>query len=476
VACEQNENKGMGLWDALGYLLLRGFAALGVLTALVIGWAFCMVLAFTDWSDRSRERPPLVSLPDVAPDTPAERLLPSPPKWDRPAVYVGDNLESVPLVRFEAEQGPSPTLEQWQQRTAWTVAAALHLNAKEQDGFLKAMLRRRPDLDGLPFAMGAGCRSDEERMEQFKEMAELAHRRNSEGLLSALQEKSNSDEALRQTANVQLAAVRQVHGPSGDDKETDMVRYLAAASVPEATDELARVAAFSPSQAVRQEAVRALSVRLPARSGEVLATALRYPWPSVARNAASAIAKLKRTDLVPKLVDALEAPDPRAPGPEKGADGEAVASELVRIEHRTSCLLCHAPVEPLKRKSTPLVAEFPLPSHLDEEFSRGYDQSEEPKSNLLVRIDVTYLRQDFSVVKEVRRKGLVGQERFDFLVRRRKLNVAEAEGLRKRLEAEKQGGLSPYQRAAYRALRDLTGRDLGPKAEDWRRALDLKPS
>jgi hypothetical protein len=49
-------------------------------------------------------------------------------------------------------------------------------------------------------------------------------------------------------------------------------------------------------------------------------------------------------------------------------------------------------------------------------------------------------------------------QRFDFLVRRRVLTPAEAADLRARLV-----GVSPYRRAAARALRELTGRDFEAK-------------
>ena len=49
----------------------------------------------------------------------------------------------------------------------------------------------------------------------------------------------------------------------------------------------------------------------------------------------------------------------------------------------------------------------------------------------------------------------------------------EAADLKKRLTKTEQGDLSPYHRAAVRALRDLTGRDLEAKAEPWRKLLKL---
>jgi hypothetical protein len=81
-------------------------------------------------------------------------------------------------------------------------------------------------------------------------------------------------------------------------------------------------------------------------------------------------------------------------------------------------------------------------------------------ANLLVRIDVTYLRQDFSAMGAVPGASpWPAQQRFDYVVRKRVLTLAEANDLRKRL-----GGESPYRRAAAQALRELTGRDFRGKS------------
>jgi hypothetical protein len=379
-------------------------------------------------------------------------------------VYVGTDLEQAPEVFFEAAPEKALTAEQWEQRLGRTTAAALVLNSKQEDGFVKAMLKARPDLAGLPFAMGKKCRTGQEEMTQFKEMAEEAHCRTRTEWINTLHKKAEKDGCLCRAAHTQIAAMKQIKGPSGTG-DAELARYLACVPVPEATAELARLAAFSTDHGVRKEAIQSLSVRRPANSAKALSEALRYPWPQVARNAIDAIVKLKRTDLLPQLVDVLEAPDPRAPREEKG---EVVASELVRVNHLRSCLLCHAPARVEDTKlDAPLVAQMPVPWHDLPDPSRGYGR---PSSNLLVRVDVTYLRQDFSVMQTV--KGAdpwPEKQRFDFFIRRRVINEAEVADLWKRLEAEKRDGLSPFQHAAYWALRDLTGRDLPPNAEAWRR-------
>src|SRR5262249_11888493 len=42
-----------------------------------------------------------------------------------------------------------------------------HLNSKKTDGFVLALRDQRPDLSGLPFAMGDACRTKGERSKQF---------------------------------------------------------------------------------------------------------------------------------------------------------------------------------------------------------------------------------------------------------------------------------------------------------------------
>src|SRR5262249_3386870 len=75
-------------------------------------------------------------------------------------------------------------------------------------------------------------------------------------------------------------------------------------------------------------------------------------------------------------------------------------------------------------------------------------------SGLFVRADVTYLRQDFSLMQEMAEpKRWPKEQRFDFLVRNRDATAEEL------AELQKNGGKSDYpQRAAVRfALRELAG-------------------
>jgi hypothetical protein len=364
----------------------------------------------------------------------------------------------VPELMLEA--APKLTTDEWRRRKAQALATALHLNGREEDGFLKALLRSRPDLAGAPFVMGTACRTSGARAKAFKEAAEAVRAQKAAALLAEAPGRDAGEEKRQQFYQAHLAVVTQVIPTEGPPAQSSLVRALASVPRPEATRALARLAVFSPDEAVRAAAVEALAVRREGGFTDVLVAALSYPWPAVAENSASAIAKLKRKDLVPQLKAMLDAPDPRGPRTEV-VDGreETVAHELVRINHHRNCLLCHAPAERGKVPDETLVAEVPVPTMPLPGSSAGYY---EPKSNLLVRVDVTYLRQDFSAMQEVTdwsAESWRSWQRFDFLVRRRVLTPAEAADLRERLD-----GALRYRGAAAQALRELTGQDFEAQA------------
>ena len=186
----------------------------------------------------------------------------------------------------------------------------------------------------------------------------------------------------------------------------------------------------------------------------------------------------------------LEAPDPRAPQM-KEIEGKkvSVVRELVKVNHLRNCLLCHAPADTnaVTRLGTgskegpklnlpamlSLTAPVPLPNQQlpTPSPSGGYGQFSIPGT--LVRIDVTYLRQDFSVkLPVVDAKPWPDMQRFDFLVRTRQVTEQEAKAYRDLLQPAK--GLSPYQQVALATLRTMTGQDAEPTAAAWRRVLAEK--
>jgi hypothetical protein len=402
-----------------------------------------------DVSERDGTAP--APLPRIDPTTPVAKLLPAAPEVSKAPVYLGEDLTSVPELALENVS--RATAEEWRDRKARAVVAALELNSKEEDGFLKALLGARPDLAGVSFTMGSACRTRGERAKAFKLAADAVQSQKGAALLAESAAPDEKGEKQPHFYEAHQAVVSQVIFAEDAPKQVALVRALASIPRPEATRTLARVAVFSTHEAVRTAAVAALAVRREADTAEVFAAGLRYPWPAIAANSASTIAKLKRKDLIPQLRAMLDAPDPRGPRVEVVAGrNETVAHELVRVNHHRNCLLCHAPVERGRSPAETLVAEIPVPAQSLPSASAGYGNSD---SNLLVRIDVTYLRQDFSAMLAVTDwtvETWPALQRFDFLVRKRVLTPAEAAGLRTRLAGE-----SPYRRAAERALRELAG-------------------
>jgi hypothetical protein len=266
----------------------------------------------------------------------------------------------------------------------------------------------------------------------------------------------------------------QVLAPEAPGLRLGLVKYLAAVSHVEATRALARLALFSAEDEVHQAAVDALKVRRERDYTDILLGGLHYPWPEVARRAGDALVRLERTDLVPQLVALLEEPDPRAPAVRE-VEGRRVpvVRELVRVNHHRSCLLCHAPGNTGGVSPETLTAAVPVPDEPLPTPSEGYrDRTSSP--DVLVRLDVTYLRQDFSVLQPVAdAHPWPEMQRFDFLVRTRVLTDEEAAASRKQFTAGEPGRPSPYHRVALAALRELTGRDTAPTPEAWRRLLNL---
>src|SRR5262249_15298183 len=147
-----------------------------------------------------------------------------------------------------------------------------------------------------------------------------------------------------------------------------------------------------------------------------------------------------------------------------------VVREMVRVNHHRSCLMCHAPGNKETVSPDTLTAQVPVPGEPLPTPSQGYANS---VPDLLVRVDVTYLRQDFSLMQAVEDANPWPEmQRFDFLVRTRVLTEEEAQTYQAKLDKREPGQLSPYNRAVLTALRDLTGKDVEPTGKAWRKLLE----
>jgi hypothetical protein len=241
-----------------------------------------------------------------------------------------------------------------------------------------------------------------------------------------------------------------------------LVEMLAKIEVQDASIALAKRAIFDLSPEVRTRAVRALATRPADEYTAILYEGFRYPWAPAADHAAEAVAELKRIDMVPGLVKLLKEPSPTAPVEVKGG---YTVQEVVRINHLCNCVLCHAPS---LDKSEPVRRSVPIPG---ERIVVYYERSGD-SSNFSVRADLTYLRQDFSVVQPVAKPNRwPGEQRYDYLVRTRPLSKTEQEAFEELAKEDRAPKSYPQQTAVVYALQELTGQDHGATYESWSAGL-----
>jgi hypothetical protein len=365
---------------------------------------------------------------------------------------------------------------------AHQIAKIDHLNKQKPDRFLEVLLPTRPDLQGLRWVMGDACRLTKTRSSEFTRAAFLVRAAMAEKSTPAFWKsfamncaEDDRDDARERPvddiAKGRMAALMQMLGAEPAGYHVGLAEHLSDQSNEAATHALARLAVFSPDDTVRRAAIGGLRKRDPKDYSSILVAGLRYPWPGVARQAADAVADLERRELVPELVRVLDEPDPRAPAIQE-AKGQktTVAREVVRINHHRNCLLCHAPGIDAESRRGSMVAAVPTPDLPLESPSRGYALL---SPDVVVRADVTYLRQDFSMMQKVENPGpWPALQRYDFLVRTRTLSAAEAAELRKALASTT---ATPYRNAALSALRRLTGANPGGNpgvtGEAWKKWL-----
>ena len=418
---------------------------------------------------------------------PPARLVPSAPRDPQTdnKVELPTTLAQVPEIRFQQPLTKAMQTPLAQLHTAVTIDGVYLLNRKKTDAFIETLRSNRPDLAGLDFAMGNACRMTGAAGRNFVAALDVFRKGEAsaqrvgpdasvpERVMQYVKEES-AEKKIDPAASV--ASLMQVLGHEDGMTRLMLVKHLEGLPVREATRALARLAIFSTEAEIRTAAIDALKKRDAKDYTEVLTAGLKYPWPAVAERAGEAIAKLGRKDLVPTLIDVLDAPDPRAPH-EKEIDGKkvTVVRELVRLNHHRNCLLCHAPSTATREKLSKedlanlegLTATVPVPS----ESMSGYNAPSIP--DILVRIDVTYLRQDFSMKLPVANADPWPEmQRFDFLVRTREVSAQEASSYRQLLQP-KASETSPYRRAALSALRELTGLDAEATAAAWRKRTGL---
>ena len=139
-------------------------------------------------------------------------------------------------------------------------------------------------------------------------------------------------------------------------------------------------------------------------------------------------------------------PAPLRPLPESLSQVAATyRREVVRVNHPRNCVMCHAPSlheSDLVRGAVPDPSQA-LPPPTTPAYYRNGGQ--------FVSADITYLRQDFSVVQPVLNSGnWSSHQRYDYFVAVRKVDAPPVTS---------PAADSPYRKAVGFALKELSGRD-----------------
>jgi HEAT repeat protein len=357
---------------------------------------------------------------------------------------------------------------------------------------LTPLLQVRPDLSALPLRGGAAIQLSPKASGNLQVLGPKLHayldraappgpdgRRTAPAALrEALraERRGRRPEWLRPEAVPALVQILMHEDPPVREL---LVQLLAEIPGPEATTALAQRAVFDLGPGVRERAVEALKGRPAAAYRPVLLKALRYPWAPPADHAAEALVALGDRAAVPALVTLLKEPAPA--GPQALPNKRLVVREVVGVKHVRNCVLCHPPAA---SGSDPNLGEDPfLTRGAGQGGGGGWGNAAQRLANesaarargqasLLVRSDIAFLRQDFSVQQPAALLPALAVNappqrlRIDYTVRTRPLSRKEAERL-KGLFADQPTW--PQREALLFALRELTGRDAGPTTEAWQR-------
>ncbi len=308
---------------------------------------------------------------------------------------------------------------------------------------LRSWLTKRPDLEGLPISMDDSCRIPDDQARELDRVSQsfLKMRLTRVRAIRTPRRSPTADELsadFEQCVKADPESFQQTldsrHGFSaavpglvqiiqGESETVPLhaVQTLSTVSDPAASNVIAGRAIFDPSPAVRSASVDALREREPAEFRSVLLKGLNYIWAPAAQHADEALVAVNDQEARADLLALAAKPDPRAP--RKKESGGWSVHELSIVNHLRNCLLCHAPeVETGVRPTgnTPSPGE-PLPVAY---YSTGLAP---------VRADVTYMRQDFSVIQEVENAApWPTKQRFDYFVSERDLTPNEVRELRSR--------------------------------------------
>jgi HEAT repeat protein len=362
-------------------------------------------------------------------------------------------LEAAPAVALDRTAARAESIEAFQ-----AAGRAREVDLTSHDTTL-ALLDRRGDLSGLPLRRGKACRLTPEAAAHLDECSRSL--RTKMGSADAVRELSAGEAKDNNWLKGESVAVlMQMLMAEGTAIRVELTRLLSRIDARQATEALAQLALFDLHPVVREQAIAALAARPAKDYRAALLKGFDHPWRVIADHAAEALIALKMKDAVPELIEVLERPEPGAPY-RKGQGLTSYVREMVRINHFQNCLLCHPASIHERDKVRGMVPETNRP--IDPQPEVYYAAA---PGRAFVRADITYLKQDFSVMLEVANPGLwPARQRFDFFVRERLANATDYQ----KSAARQKAGPRELQRAAHYALRSLTGNDPGPSAADWKR-------
>jgi len=379
------------------------------------------------------------------------------------------------------------------------------------------LLQSRPDLATLPIRYGRASRLGgsaslelqrlSRRLHALLDLAAPADGQGQRRDLALLRQLLRGERLGRKPLWLRAEAVPtlvQVLMHEDEPVRALLIDLLADIDGKPATVALAQRAVFDLSAEVRHQAIEALRSRPREEGRLVFVDALRYPWAPPAEHAAEALVALDDYGSVPYLVSLLKEPTPLAPFP-VGKERWAMR-EVVALRHVNNCLACHPPASSGDEPVPGTVPNVNI-THVSRRLVRGGSAAAAPGTGgsgggggggggyggggggsasgttstvpggpsiqtrvdtapVLIRADITYLRQDFSVRLPVLEPGALQLVplRFDYLVRTRLLTARQARELHKQTDDL---ATYPQREAVLSALRELTGRDAGPTTAAW---------
>jgi HEAT repeat protein len=419
--------------------------------------------------------------PPVAETAPRKEELTWEEKWRRKRRSEATDED----LRKQLLMVPQVALDGVPNSTAMLLAAARSGPGKTGADLAPLLMARRPDLAGLPVHMGADCRLGKEPAENLQALSRKLRGHLEAAIPGAAGSGTVADPRpdpdvlrARLLGDAEKGAWLQAEAiPTllqllmAENKNVRLILVDLLKQIPgrPATEALAARALFDLHAQVREAAVAALKDR-PAREYEpALLRGFQYPWNPVADHAAEALVMLGDKGAVPNLVMLLETKDVSRPFTMPVNNRRVtVVQELVRVNHLGNCLLCHAPSfsrTDLVRGRVPIPGQaLPAPVTTPQYY--------EGNQGVFVHADTTYLKQDFSVCQPVPNPDpWPGYQRFDYLVRLRPLTNGELAAWRQNLK--KMPPVTPRQESLLFALRELTGKDLGPLPENWKNLLAI---